>query len=94
MVTLYRRLFVMTRALNHPVRLQLLYYLMENGKSNVTQLVDQVEVSQPAVSRHLRILEDAQLITRDQAGKEHFYSLKDQHVKALLDNLRNHVQEK
>ena len=46
-----------TRALNHPIRIQILYYLNDNKESSVNNLVNQFDVSQPAISRHLRILE-------------------------------------
>ncbi|MBW1606233.1 helix-turn-helix transcriptional regulator [Lactobacillus sp. Sy-1] len=88
-----QKLYRIIRALNHPVRIQILYYLSEKGKSNVTNLVNQVNISQPAVSRHLRILFDAQLITSQQNGKEKVYQLTDSHVKELLQVLHNHIEE-
>ncbi|MEJ6401179.1 ArsR/SmtB family transcription factor [Nicoliella lavandulae] len=88
-----QKLYRIIRALNHPIRIQILYYLSEQGKSNVTNLVNQVNISQPAVSRHLRILFDAQLIKSQQNGKEKVYQLTDEHVKELLKVLHNHIEE-
>ena len=82
-----------TRALNHPIRIQILYYLNDNQKSSVNNLVKQFDVSQPAISRHLRILEEAKLVKREQVKQERYYSLEDKHVIKILDVLRRHVNE-
>lgn len=82
-----------TRALNHPIRIQILYYLNDNQKSSVNNLVKQFDVSQPAISRHLRILEEAKLVNSEQVKQERYYSLEDKHVIKILDVLRRHVNE-
>ncbi|GHP13780.1 transcriptional regulator [Lentilactobacillus fungorum] len=87
------RFFQLTRALNHPVRIQILNYLMKHQKSNVNSIVAIVNVSQPAVSRHLRILLDAYLVIGHQVGKEKIYQLADTHVEKILELLNQHVRE-
>lgn len=82
-----------TRALNHPIRIQILYYLNNNQKSSVNNLVKQFDVSQPAISRHLRILEEAKLVKSERVRQERYYSLEDKHVIKILDVLRQHVKE-
>ena len=82
-----------TRALNHPIRIQILYYLNDNQKSSVNNLVKQFDVSQPAISRHLRILEEAKLVKSERVRQERYYSLEDKHVIKILDVLRQHVKE-
>ncbi|MCT7697631.1 MAG: metalloregulator ArsR/SmtB family transcription factor [Lactobacillus crispatus] len=81
------------RALNHPIRIQILYYLNDNQKSSVNNLVKQFDVSQPAISRHLRILEEAKLVKSERVRQERYYSLEDKHVIKILDVLRQHVKE-
>lgn len=82
-----------TRALNHQIRIQILYYLNDNQKSSVNNLVKQFDVSQPAISRHLRILEEAKLVKSERVRQERYYSLEDKHVIKILDVLRQHVKE-
>lgn len=82
-----------TRALNHPIRIQILYYLNDNQKGSVNNLVKQFDVSQPAISRHLRILEEAKLVKSERVRQERYYSLEDKHVIKILDVLRQHVKE-
>ena len=82
-----------TRALNHPIRIQILYYLNDHQKSSVNNLVKQFDVSQPAISRHLRILEEAKLVKSERDKLKRYYSLEDTHVIKILDVLRQHVKE-
>jgi DNA-binding transcriptional ArsR family regulator len=50
-------------ALADPTRRQILARLA-NGEMSVTQLAEPLEMSQPAVSKHLKVLERAGLIVR------------------------------
>lgn len=50
-------------ALADPTRRQILARLA-NGKMSVTQLAEPLKMSQPAVSKHLKVLERAGLIVR------------------------------
>ncbi len=49
-------------ALAHPVRRSMVSRLME-GEATVTELGAPFDLSQPAVSHHVRVLEDAGLVT-------------------------------
>ena len=80
-----------TRALNHPIRIQILYYLNDNKESSVNNLVNQFDVSQPAISRHLRILEEARLVKSERVQQEKYYQLFDNHIIKILDVLRQHA---
>ncbi len=50
-------------ALAHPVRREILAHLAK-GEASVNDLAAPFEMSLPAVSRHIRVLEEAGLITR------------------------------
>ena len=80
-----------TRALNHPIRIQILYYLNDHKESSVNNLVKQIDVSQPAISRHLRILEEARLVKSKRVKQEKYYQLFDNHIIKILDVLRQHA---
>jgi DNA-binding transcriptional ArsR family regulator len=54
-------------ALSDPTRRAILRRLMR-GEATVMQLAEPFEMTQPAVSRHLRVLERAGLIARRAAG--------------------------
>ena len=80
-----------TRALNHPIRIQILYNLNDHKESSVNNLVKQFDVSQPAISRHLRILEEARLVKSKRVKQEKYYQLFDNHIIKILDVLRQHA---
>jgi DNA-binding transcriptional ArsR family regulator len=48
--------------------------LSEEGESRVTALAKPFRVSLPAISRHLRVLENARLIKRQRHGREQLIS--------------------
>jgi DNA-binding transcriptional ArsR family regulator len=50
-------------ALADPTRRAILLRLVE-GEATVNELAEPFEISQPAISRHLKVLEDAELIVR------------------------------
>jgi DNA-binding transcriptional ArsR family regulator len=57
-------------ALAHPARRAMLARLA-GGEATVTELASPFDVSLPAISRHLRVLERAQLIRRERDGRIH-----------------------
>jgi DNA-binding transcriptional ArsR family regulator len=57
-----------------PSRRQILDRLLR-GEQPVNALVEQLDMAQPAVSKHLRILRDAGLVTVRPDGQRRIYSL-------------------
>ena len=55
-------------ALADPTRREILARLSE-GEASVTELAEPFEMSLPAVSKHLGVLEDAGLLTREKDGR-------------------------
>jgi DNA-binding transcriptional ArsR family regulator len=72
------------RAMGEPLRLRLLQEL-ETGARSVSALALSVGATQPNVSKHLRILQDAGLLERRQQGTSAFYSIADPMVFELCD---------
>ena len=60
----------------------------------VSELVDELEISQSAVSHQLRILKDAKLVRSRRKGKHIYYSLDDDHVKMVFDAGYKHVSHR
>lgn len=70
-----------------PNRLMILYSLSD-GPRNVTELVNSLNLNQPAVSRHLKILRDRGLVIASREGQSVLYTLSDRRVIQALDLLR------
>ena len=73
-------------ALAHPTRRQL-FERIRQGPCTVTELVAVVSVSQPAVSQHLKVLREAQLVQVNKQGQHRIYQLSPQG----LEELRRYV---
>ncbi len=58
-------------ALADPTRRRILVRLPSNADSPVAAIAKPFHISAPAISRHLRVLEDAQLIERRRHGRVH-----------------------
>lgn len=72
------------RILGEPIRIQILQAL-QAGERNVGELVADVGSTQPNVSKHLRILQDARLVVRRQDGNNVYYAVADATVFDLCD---------
>ena len=57
-------------ALSDPTRRAILAHLAR-GEASVTELAEPFNVSLPAISKHLRVLERAGLLTREKDGRVH-----------------------
>jgi DNA-binding transcriptional ArsR family regulator len=57
--------------------------LLAGGDHSVQQLADELPISRPAVSRHLRLLKDAGLVTDRAEGTRRLYRLHDEGIAAV-----------
>ena len=79
------------RVLSDPTRLRILQTLLLQEEMRVGDLADHVEMSQSAVSHHLRILRHSRLVRTRRAGREIYYAPDDSHVELLLRVCAEHV---
>jgi ArsR family transcriptional regulator len=70
-----------------PSRIMILYALSQNPR-NVTELSSELNMPQPLVSRHLKILRDRGMVTSERHGTTVTYSLGDPRLVEALDLLR------
>ncbi len=71
--------------LGDPVRLSIVVYLLEHP-ANVTEITEYLKMSQPAISHHLRLLKTSGILKNEKKGKLVYYSLKDEHVKNIIES--------
>jgi DNA-binding transcriptional ArsR family regulator len=73
-------------ALGDPNRREILRLLGEGDKA-VTELAGAMPISRPAVSRHLRLLKEAGLVTEQAEGTRRIYQLHEEGLQAVRDYL-------
>lgn len=73
-------------ALGDPNRRAILELLRDQGQS-VGQIADELPISRPAVSRHLRLLKDAGLVSASRDGTRSIYRLDDAGALTVRDYL-------
>jgi DNA-binding transcriptional ArsR family regulator len=78
-------------AISHRSRRQMLDLLTESERS-VSDIASHFEMSRPAVSQHLRILLDAQLVTERRQGRERRYKLVPQQLTPVRDWIAHYDQ--
>lgn len=73
-------------ALGDPHRRSIVELLRSGGRS-VRGIADDLPISRPAVSRHLRLLKDAGLVIEEARGTQRIYRLHDEGVAAVQEYL-------
>jgi ArsR family transcriptional regulator, cadmium/lead-responsive transcriptional repressor len=73
------------RGLGDPIRLRILELLQTEGELTVSQLVQQLALSQPKVSNHLACLRWCGFIEARRAGRTVYNRIADRRVGAMLE---------
>jgi len=76
-------------ALSHPVRRAIVERLAD-GPASVAQASHGLGVSKPAVTKHLKVLEDAGVVSRTVSGRTHLLRLEPRALRRASDWLELH----
>ena len=74
-------------------RIRILYVLFE-AEMCVCDIAELLSMTQSAISHQLRILKQARLVRSRREGKTVFYSLDDDHVRTVIGQGMEHIEEK
>ena len=85
------------RVLGDATRLSIIRTLLDEGELNVGELVERIETSQANISKHLRILHEAGVVSRRADGTSAYYTATDPSLlpvcSIVCDRLREQVAE-
>ncbi|MGD0995750.1 MAG: metalloregulator ArsR/SmtB family transcription factor [Candidatus Bathyarchaeia archaeon] len=81
---------IVFHALSDPIRLEILSFLRD-GEKCVCEIVPHLNLIQPVVSRHLKILKDAGLVRCRKDGTKRMYSIVDQRIYDVTDDLTSEL---
>ncbi len=73
------------KAISHPVRLCILALLMQNERSNVTDMQCCIDVSQSTVSQHIAKLKAAGVIFGEREGTEIYYHIGSREIRQVME---------
>ena len=73
-------------------RIRILFVLFE-AEVCVCDLAKALNMTQSAISHQLKILKQNKLVSSRREGKSIFYSLADEHVRTIIDQGREHIEE-
>jgi DNA-binding transcriptional ArsR family regulator len=82
----FQTLAFVAKALSDENRLRILLSV-SNGKKSVTSIVEELELSQPLVSHHLKELKRSLLVTVERSGPFIFYEIADVRIIDILEKL-------
>jgi DNA-binding transcriptional ArsR family regulator len=77
-------------ALSDSIRLEIVTYLRD-GEKCVCEIVPHLNLIQPLVSRHLKILKDAGIVRCRKDGTKRMYSIVDSRIYGVVDALNSEL---
>jgi ArsR family transcriptional regulator len=81
------------KVLSEPLRLQILQTL-QDGERSVTAITEAVGATQPNVSKHLKTLQEAGIVTRRHVGTTVYYAIADPSIFTLCEVVCSSLHER
>lgn len=78
-------------ALSDPSRRAILVKLV-SGAATVGEVGRPLGMAGPSVTKHIRVLEDAGLVTREVRGRQHWLTIEPTGFRTAVDHLKNYEQ--
>jgi DNA-binding transcriptional ArsR family regulator len=79
----FKKAALILRAINHPLRQQMLRLTHQQGRITVTELYSKLRLEQSVASQHLAILRRAGYVLTERQGKFVFYTVNYQRLKEV-----------
>ena len=85
----FKQIEKISKALGDLNRLKILYYLSDQGGcGECSSLQDVIDLAQPSISHHVKILVDSGLIDNEKEGRNYRYTLNTGVMNDYIDALR------
>ncbi|SJZ55018.1 ArsR/SmtB family transcription factor [Anaerorhabdus furcosa] len=88
----YEEMSLLFKMFSDSTRLKILHLLFEQERC-VSDFIEELQMSQSAVSHQLATLKKTHLIKSRKAGKNVYYSLADEHIVSIFKMALDHVNE-
>jgi len=90
-------LAILTKALGHPARIAIIQYLMKVNTCICGDIVNELPLSQPTVSQHLKELKNAGLIKGNIEGNAICYCINEmgfEKIKGFFNHINLHLEKR
>lgn len=77
------------KTLAHPSRLQIVQLLLSGKQYSVNEIAEQCELSQPATSDHLRLMQRCGFLTSERDGRTVYYEIDEPHLQDIMACIQN-----
>jgi ArsR family transcriptional regulator, arsenate/arsenite/antimonite-responsive transcriptional repressor len=82
------------KALSDPTRLKIITLLASSRNLCVNMIANKIGMTQPAISQHLKILKQADILDAEKIGLEVHYSINEKIITEYMNNFINIFKEK
>lgn len=81
------------KLISNPTRFCIVILLLD-GRRNVSEITEILQVQQPHISQSLRILEHSGILKSEREGKKVYYSIRSEKIKRLVLAILDFLNEK
>jgi len=86
----FQRAAEIIRLMSTPIRVKIISTLC-HGEKNVTEILSEIDTTQPNLSQHLNMLYQAQVLDKERRGNQIFYRINNYDVVALRRTLCSQI---
>jgi DNA-binding transcriptional ArsR family regulator len=79
-----QRVSQVMRTISHPVRLMIVEFLLKKGRHSVKTIYQEMGISQSNASQHLKLMEQAGVLSYEREGTSIFYLVSNPGMEKLL----------
>ncbi len=80
------------KTLSEPVRIEILKFIMLNGRADIGTIADKMPQDRSVISRHLNLMHEVGILTCEKESRHIFYDINGQGFLGKLQNLTNLIQ--
>lgn len=82
---------ILLKAISDETRINIIKCIYDNDIS-VKNIASNIKMSQSAISHQLKTLKEANIVICKRCGKEMIYSLADEHIKTIIEQVFTHLE--
>lgn len=86
---LYEKQAELCKVFSNANRLMILEILKDGEEYTVSQIEEIVEIPQPTISQHLKVMRDQGVVERRKEGVRSFYSITDERIRKGMDTMHS-----